>query len=178
MLNPHQGSIWAARAAGVISGSDHYLDGVGEMGWTLAGMVTVASGDGPDMSRSAAGRAGAEAIWVPTALLPRFGVIWSAADETNIAASYRIGTTPVEIKLALDRDGHPESVLFARWGDPNRTGEWDRHPFGGTVSAHSSFGGLTIPSAGRLGWHYGTDQWSGEFFRYEITDLRALSSGG
>ena len=32
-----------------------------------------------------------------------------------------------------------------------------------------SFAGVSIPSAGRAGWFYGTDRWKeGEFFRSEI----------
>lgn len=71
--NPHWGFIWAARVAGVIVGADQYLDGFGGMDWKLFGRFTVASAAGQDVSRSAAGRGGAEAVWVPTALLPRFG---------------------------------------------------------------------------------------------------------
>jgi hypothetical protein len=74
VLSPHRGFIWTARAAGVIAGSDRYVDGAGGMDWKLAGLVTVAHAHGADVSRSAAGRAAAEAIWLPTALLPRFGV--------------------------------------------------------------------------------------------------------
>jgi hypothetical protein len=44
---------------------------------------------------------------------------------------------------------------------------------GGDITAHRAFDGITIPSAGTLGWFYGTDRWpDGEFFRYEITALR------
>jgi hypothetical protein len=73
LLNPHHGFVWTARAAGIIAGSDHYLDGAGGQNWKLLGLLTVAHAEGPDVSRSAAGRAGAEAIWLPTTLLPRFG---------------------------------------------------------------------------------------------------------
>jgi hypothetical protein len=45
VLNPHEGFIWSARAAGVIAGSDLYFDGAGAMNWKLAGMVTVAHAD-------------------------------------------------------------------------------------------------------------------------------------
>jgi hypothetical protein len=72
VLDPHHGFVWAARTAGMITGSDRYVDGAGGMDWKLAGLVTVLHADGPDVSRAAAGRAGAEAIWVPTALLPRY----------------------------------------------------------------------------------------------------------
>ena len=48
----------AGAAAGVITGSDRYLDGAGAQDWKLAGVVTVAYGDGPDVSGSAARRRG------------------------------------------------------------------------------------------------------------------------
>jgi hypothetical protein len=83
----------AGAAAGVITGSDRYLDGAGAQDWKLAGVVTVAYGGGPDVSGSAAGRAGAEGIWVPTALLPRFRVSWSAADA-HLTARHRLEPVP------------------------------------------------------------------------------------
>ena len=90
-LSPHHGFVWTARAAGVIAGSDRYVDGEGGMDWKLAGLITVAHAEGHDVSRSAAGRAGAEAIWLPTALLPRFGVRWSASAPDQVTARYRLG---------------------------------------------------------------------------------------
>ena len=86
VLAPHHGFVWAARAGGVIVGSDRYADGVGAMDWKFLGLLRVAHAGGPDASRSAAGRAGAEAVWVPTALLPRFGVAWTATDRHHITA--------------------------------------------------------------------------------------------
>ncbi|MDO5712623.1 MAG: hypothetical protein Q4P32_12930, partial [Micrococcales bacterium] len=77
VLNPHVGFIWAARVAGVIAGSDQYLDGIAGMNWKLGGLLTVASGQGRDVSCSAAGRCGAEAIWLPTAMLPGAEVRWT-----------------------------------------------------------------------------------------------------
>jgi hypothetical protein len=177
VLNPHQGFVWVARAAGVIGGSDRYVDGVGGMDWKLAGLVTVAHGDGPDVSRSAAGRAGAEAVWVPTALLPRFGVRWAAIGSDRVTARYQIGETPLKVHYQLDQDGRIVSLVFDRWGDPDNSGGWGWHPFGGEITGYDTFDGVTIPSTGRLGWFFGTDRWpSGEFFRYQITDLR-LATG-
>jgi hypothetical protein len=175
LLNPHAGFIWAARAAGLIVGSDRYLDGVGGMDWRLGGLVTVAHAEGPDVSRSAAGRGGAEAVWVPTALLPRFGVAWSAADETHISARYTLGVTPIEIRYTLDRLSRIQSLVFDRWGDPSNKGTFDWYPFGGEITGYRTFHGLSLPSAGSFGWHFGTDRWpEGEFFRYRVTSLRPL----
>ena len=58
------------------------------------------------------------------------------------------------------------SVVCDRGGDPDSSGTSEHHPFGFEVSRYSTFDGVTIPSAGRAGWFYGTDPWSeGEFFR-------------
>ena len=179
VLDPHRGFVWAARTAGVITGSDRYVDGQGAQEWKLAGLVTVLRAEGPDISRSAAGRAGAEAIWVPTALLPRFGVRWSADDDDSVTAHYGIGEVPMKVHYRLDRDGRIVSFVFDRWGDPDSTGTWGWHPFGGQITGYRTFGGLTIPGAGWVGWFYGTDRWpDSAFFRYRITDLRLEAAAG
>lgn len=172
VLAPHRGFVWPARMAGLIAGSDRYADGEGGMDWKLAGLITLAHAEGPDVSRSAAGRAGAEAIWVPTSLLPCYDVTWSAGDETNVTARFQINGTPLEVHVRLDEHARPRSISFDRWGDPDNTGAWAWHPSGGEFSAYATFDGVTIPSEGRFGWFYGTDRWAdGEFCRYRITQL-------
>ena len=171
VLAPHRGFVWTARAAGLIAGVDRYLDGAGLLDWKLAGLVTVAHGEGPDVTRSAAARAGAEGIWLPTALLPRFGVRWSAPASDRVTAAFAVGETPLELELRLDGAGRIVSLQFDRWGDPG-DGRFGWHRFGGEITGYAGFAGLTIPSAGRLGWFHGSDRWEqGEFFRYRITGL-------
>jgi hypothetical protein len=175
VLTPHDGFVWAARAAGVVTGSDRFIDGHGEMNWKLLGLIPVMHADGPDVARSAAERAAAEATWVPTSLLPRFGVNWSAEGDDRITARYQIATYPVRVDLATTSAGLIRAVSFNRWGDPDGTGEFGLHTFGGDFTAHAAFNGVTIPTEGRLGWHYGTDRWNeGEFFRYRITNLELI----
>jgi hypothetical protein len=174
VLDPRRGFLWTARAAGLIAGVDRYLDGAGLTDWKLAGLVTVAHGEGPDTSRSAAARAGAEGIWLPTALLPRAGVRWAAPAADRVTAAFGVGQAPLELELRLDAAGRIVSLRFDRWGDPGGGG-FGWHPFGGEITGYASFAGLTIPSAGRLGWFYGTDRWAeGEFFRYRITGLQPV----
>lgn len=148
---PHHGFVWTARA-GVIVGSDRYADGQGAMNWKLLGLIPVMHADGPDVSRSAAGRVGAEAVWVPTALLPRFGVTWNATDPHHITANYGLADAEIELHYALEDDARVRSVVFDRWGDPDSSGTWGHHPFGFEVTRYSTFDGVTIPSAGRAGW--------------------------
>lgn len=178
LLTPHRGFLWTARAAGVITGSDHYIDGRGALHWNLAGLVTVMHQDGSDTSRSAAERAAAEAIWIPTTLLPRFDVEWETDDEGGISARYHVDDKPVHVHFQLTSAGQIRSVVFDRWGDPDNTGIPGLHTFGGEFASHRTFDGVTIPDTGRLGWQYGTERWAyGEFFRYEITGLELVPDG-
>jgi hypothetical protein len=177
VLTPLSGFVWSARAAAVITGSDRYADGEGVGDWRIAGLVPVMRAAGADVTRSAAGRAGAEGVWLPTALLPRYGVRWTAEGYARITARYRVGSVPVQLRLRLDEAGLPTSFVFDRWGDPDGTGAWGWQPFGGEVTEHGTFDGLTIPSAGRIGWSIGTDRWPDrEFFRYRITELHPVAT--
>jgi hypothetical protein len=176
LLAPHHGFHWAARAAGVVGGFDRYADGQGQMRWRLLGLLPVMRADGPDLSRSAAGRVAGEAMWVPTALLPRFGVVWSAADDHHLTARWQLDTHEVALDLVIDDRGRLRESVFQRWGDPDRTGTFDLHPCGGEVTAYASFGGVSVPGAGRAGWFYGTDRWmEGKFFRYQLTSMELVT---
>jgi uncharacterized protein DUF6544 len=176
VLAPHEGFVWTARVGGVIVGSDQYADGAGGMKWRIAGLVPLMRADSEDVVRSAAERAAAEVMWVPTALLPRFGVVWTATDDTHVTARFDVGVHPVAVNFEVDADGRVRSLVLERWGDPDNSGTSALHPFGLEVSAYATFGGVTIPSEGRAGWYFGTDRWeNGVFFRYRITDLRAVT---
>lgn len=177
VLAPHGDSVWSARVAGVVSGADQYADGRGSLRWKLFGMIPIVRAEGPDVSRSAAGRFGAEAMWVPTSLLPRFGVTWTADDETSITASFRKDDVDIALHIALEPNGQVRSMHLDRWGDANNSGTFGLAPFGVDVTGYGTFDGLTIPRAGRGGWFHGTDRWAdGEFFRYEITALELVGS--
>lgn len=174
-LTPSSGFVWSGAAALVVRGSDRYVEGTGRLDWRLLGLVPVARADGPDVDRSSAGRCVGEAVWLPTSLLPRFGVRWTADDEHHVVATLALGGDDHRLRLSIDDAGRLRSVTFDRWGDPTSSGRFDWHPFGLDATDHATFAGMTIPSAGRAGWYHGTDRWSeGEFFRYRITALRPL----
>lgn len=176
LLNPHRGFRWAARVAGVISGSDGYAGGWGQLDWSLLGLLSVASGTGADISRSAAGRAAGEAFWLPTTLLPRYGVRWAVDDDHHLRARFEVDGLPCDLRLTIADDARLTSVALDRWGDPDRTGSWDWHRFGFDVTGYATFGGLTVPASGRAGWYHGTDRWAqGEFFRCRVTDLEPVT---
>lgn len=90
----------------------------------------VGSENGPDLSRSAAGRAAGEAVWVPSSLLPRFGVEWSAVDPHHVTASYAHHATQLDIGYTLDDDARVLAVVLDRWDDPRNEGRGHTIPSG------------------------------------------------
>jgi hypothetical protein len=68
-------------------------------------------------------------------------------------------------RARLDEAGRIASLAFDRRGDPDGTGRFGWHRFGGRITGYASFGGLAIPAQDRLGWD------GGGFFRYRITGL-------
>ena len=179
VIAPHEGFVWSAAVAGGIKGFDCFADGDGRMRWKLFGIVPVMTATGPNVSRSAAGRAGGEAVWVPTALLPRFGVRWSSDGDDLILARFAVGGLELEVLHRIDDAGLVRSITYDRVGDPDGTGDFGLHPFGVEVTEHETFDGVTVPSSGEVGWHHGTDRWDdGLFFRYTISDLALVRDRG
>ena len=85
-----------------------------------------------------------------------------------------------DVRVVVGGPAHPKARQQRGW-NPDRlcaassasTSESLYHPFGGEITGQRTFDGLTIPSARRLGWHFGTDRWpTDEFFRFEITTLQ------
>jgi len=168
-----RGMIWRAtvRMKGLpIRGFDRLVDGEGEMRWKLLGLVPVMTASGPDITRSAAGRVGAEFVWLPSALCGD-DVSWTARDSSHAHASFAVQGENVEPTLAVDADGRLQSLELKRWGNPENA-DFHYADFGGFVEDEATFGGYTIPTRLRAGWHFGSERFEaeGEFFRVMIDD--------
>jgi hypothetical protein len=175
VIAPGVGFVWRARVAGLIRGYDRAIDSRSDMHWKLGGLITVAEGSGADVTRSAAGREAGEAMWLPTALLPRFGLEWSATDDCHAVARIPTVSEAIDVRYEIDSLGHVRSVALPRWGDPDNNGQFAVHAFGGPMSEHETFDGVTIPTRGAVGWHFGEPGWeAGEFFRFHITDFELV----
>ena len=114
VIAPGIGFLWQARVAGLIHGYDRWLEGESTMRWKLGGLFDVASASGPDVTRSAAGRGAGEAFWVPTMLLPRFGVGWRDQDSRHSIARIPSATETLEVTYEVGDAGEVQSLTFQR----------------------------------------------------------------
>jgi hypothetical protein len=168
-----RGFIWQAsvKMFGLpVRGSDRLVDGQGAMRWKLLGLIPVMSADGPDITRSAAGRVAAESVWLPSVLWGEH-VSWSSSGSTQLTANFTAYGEPIELTLCIAEDGRLESVSLPRWGDPDDS-TFGYQTFGSLVEEERTFDGYTIPTRLRAGWYFGDDRFEseGEFFRATITD--------
>lgn len=167
---------WRARAGwGAIKPLhvvDEYTGGAGSMDGTLLGRLRFMHATGEDTTRAAAGRAAAESIWVPGALLPGPGVTWRAEAHDRIVARLDVAPEQPEITLRIAETGAVRSVSLLRWGKVGQK-DFGYIPFGATVHAERRFGDVVLPSGVEVGWWYGTPRFK-PFFEATILDVEPL----
>ena len=171
VLRWDRGFVWAARARvrGLpVRGFDRLVDGEGAMRWRLLGLLPVMTAQGADVSRSAAGRLHAEAIWIPAVFLGP-GVSWSAPNACRAVAAIDAHGERSVLHLDMDEQGAVRACSLSRWGNLGN-GAFEYHPFGAVVEAERTFDGITVPVRLRAGWRYGTPRFrnDGEFFRCTV----------
>lgn len=171
VIRPERGLVWRAtvRMHGLpVTGFDLLIDGTARMRWSLFGLVPLMRAEGPDITRSAMGRLAAESIWIPS-FLARASVHWKDGDAATTTARFRVAGNPMEIELKLGDHGELHAIRMRRWGNPGG-GIFRSLDFGAHVEDESAFGGYTIPTRLRAGWHVRNDGFAedGEFFRATI----------
>src|SRR3569623_1744914 len=155
-----RGMIWRATVS---------VHGVAMRG-RLGGLVAIFTAEGADITRSAAGRAHVESIWVPSVLCAD-DVRWSERDAVHPHARFRAHGEAADVDYMIDEGGRLLSSSISRWGNPEG-GAFHYLPCGGYVEQEGRFGGYTIPTRMRVGWYFGTDRYArdGEFFRVTIDE--------
>src|SRR5690606_20830074 len=167
-----RGMVWRAKAKLgplSISGQDSVVDGEGMMRWRLLGVIPVMSVDGPDVSRSAAGRLELEGTLLPSVLLDD-DVRWRPGDDDRVAQAYvHVPGDEGLVTLEVDDAGRLASASMPRWGNPEG-GEYHEVPFGARFDGERRAGGYAIAQRIRAGWWFGTPRFEseGEFFRAEV----------
>lgn len=172
ILRVGEGFVWEAKvgkAPFTVRGGDTFWRGRGDLDFRLLGIVPVARASGADIDRSAAGRLAIETVaWAPHGLTPQMGATWVDIDANRATVSLPIQGWRFEVAVTVDQSGRLSEITMERWGDP-QSKEFALYPFGASVDEETTIGGLTIASAGSVGWWWGTErQEEGEFFRYKI----------
>jgi len=178
-IDAQRGFVWRARVGRwplVISGSDRYVHGAGEMDWQVWGRWRLVTASGADVTRSAAWRFAAEALaWLPTGSAD---VTWRPGPSGDVVTAVRrVGGEATRVEMRIADDGRLVSVTGPRWGNPLGK-PFGYYPFGVDFHAETSIEEIMLPSAFTASWfHSEPDQPAGEFFRARITEVRFGESG-
>jgi len=169
--NPFKGFLWEATVKmGIlpVKGFDYFLENQGAMQWTLFNFIPVNKAEGPDVTRSAEGRAMLEALFTPHLLIhPK--VKWEVISENEITLSWDLYQENKPLHLIIGEDGSLKKAFAERWGNPGDTKIWDYITFGVNVESEVKRKGIVIPAKGNAGWWFGQKEYDdGEFFRFEV----------
>ncbi|WP_327092495.1 hypothetical protein OIE66_18180 [Nonomuraea sp. NBC_01738] len=139
VLAPFDGYVWAATThlplpRAVVHGFDRYRAGVGEMRWRLFGVVPVMSGEGPDITLSAAGRLAGEFVLAPPCALDP-SIVWKHVDKYRAVARVTVDDRGFDVTLDIDPAGRLAAVAYQR-----RHGSADE-TFTATFAGETTFDG-------------------------------------
>lgn len=161
ILSFPQGVVWRAEVGEgwqKVSGADAYANGAGETRWYLWKTVPVASGAGPDVSRSAAGRVAMEAVlFLPSALHPDRGARWEAVDDRTARVHLTVGDHELSPEIQVAPNGQILRIEMMRWDPEGPSGKaeevrWVVDGFG----EEETFAGHTVPTTFRVTKNAGT----------------------
>jgi hypothetical protein len=163
---------------------DSYLAHEGSMRAAIGGLVPVVNQHGStSIARGALVRYLAEAVWYPTALLPRPGLSWTAIDDSSARVTLADGVTTVWLDVRFGDQGQIDRVSTIR--DRDVSGVGVPTPWTAINSEYQRVGGMMIPTAGAVSWALpdGTlTYWRGRIvdaqYTCPITDEHARAATG
>jgi len=131
---------------------DGYVLGKGSMFGKLVSLITIINEhDKPELHAAALQRYLAEAVWLPTALLPENGVQWTAVDLRSALAEIEDSGTKVSMEFRFNNRGEIESVYSVGRGR-EVNGKYELTPWEGRFRNYQERGGMKIPLEGEVEW--------------------------
>ena len=149
------GFLWHARirmAPGIaVYVRDGYCAGEGAMYGALSALVPVVNECGtPVMASGELLRYLAEAVFFPTALLPRDGISWQPLDENTAHVTLIDGDTTVSCDVNFGE--HNEIVRMSAMRGRDMGGKFELIPWVGHFSDYRRVDGMMIPMRGEVEW--------------------------
>jgi hypothetical protein len=131
---------------------DGYSGGAGTMKGAVVSLVVVVNAEPTkELAEAALYRYLAEAVWMPSRLLPGDGLSWDAVDDSTARATLRDGNVEVSVLFGFDTAGDIVSMLVPQRGR-EVDGEHVPTPWKGRVWDHQVVDGYRIPLQGEVAW--------------------------
>ena len=166
------GFVWNARIRMMkilpVRVRDSYDGGNGVTHASIAGLITLANLHGTrEVAAASLQRFLAEAVWVPTALLPRDGLSWSAIDDSHARVTITDRDTTVSLDITFGARGEIVAVAGLRYRDVG--GSAVLTPWDGVHGDYQPMDGMMIPTSGEVAW--GLPEGRVPYWRGRLTDV-------
>ena len=130
---------------------DSYLRGEGRMLGKVEALVPVVDQHGTrEMAEASLQRWMAEAVWLPTALLPREGLTWSALDAHTARMTVQDAGVSASADFRFGAQGEILEVSALRYRDVD--GKPVLTPWRGRFWSYARVEGLQVPREAEVGW--------------------------
>lgn len=156
---------------------DAYLRGAGSIQAKVLSVVPVAEEhDKPELNAGSLMRYLAEAVWLPTALLPTEsgGVKWKAIDQNTALATLSDGETTISLEFRFNEKGEISGVYSAeRFRDVK--GKYELAAWAGKFWNYEERNGMRIPIQGEVEWQLASGNlpyWKGRIMEVEYDFLQ------
>jgi hypothetical protein len=172
------GFVWDARIATSrlmpVLVRDACVGGAGSMrGEVLALYPIVNQANRRELDAGALQRFLAEAVWFPTALLPRQNLKWEAIDDRRARATLTDRHTTVSLEFRFNDDGDVTEI-FAPDRYAENHGRYDPKPWVVTCSGYGLHAGMRIPVQCEVAWVEDTTPvpyWRGRITDFQYNEL-------
>ena len=149
------GFVWDARIEMLpllpVRVRDAYLSGQGSILGGIAGVIALVNRAAtPELGAGALCRWLAEAVWLPTALLPGNGITWDPVDSASARATLTDAGRMVTMDVAFGDDGRIERISADRYRDVKGRGILT--PWQVSMGDYEQRGGMMIPIAAEVAW--------------------------
>ncbi len=152
---------------------DAYVQGRGSMQGRIFSIVPIVNEVGkPELDAGALQRYLAEAVWFPTALLPREGMRWDPIDDRRARATLTDHGISVSLEFEFNEVGEITHVFTpGRYREVN--GSYELTPWRGTHRQYETRNGVRIPMQGEVEWIL--PEGAMPYCRLEIQDIEYRS---
>ena len=149
------GFVWDARIGMLpvvpVRVRDSYAGGEGAMRATVAGLVPIVNQHGTtEIAAACLQRFLAEAVWLPTALLPTDGLSWLAIDHSTSRVMLTDHGTTVSLDFGFGPTGEIQTISGMRYRDVKGTPVLT--PWTGRHTDYTRIDGMMIPTSGEVAW--------------------------
>ena len=148
---------------------DSYTNGKGAMRARVGGLFRIVDQHGtPEIAAAALQRFLAEAVWVPTALAPRPGLVWSPIDDTTSRVTLTDGPSTVSLDMTFGASGEIVGTSGMRFRDVKGRPVLTR--WVGEHREYRRIENMMIPTSGEVAWV--VDEGRVPYWRGRLVEVR------